>query len=256
MYCGGAVITGEATEVLYLSGRREVAQVSVGGSAKALTALAAAHARNSDVTLRWTAALFIVGSALFALGALPSYSEAVGLSATAATFFIGSLFFTSAAFGQYMQAVDDLPSLRRVWVWAPRDLGWLASVVQLAGTIWFNWSTGNALRHNISAAVADERVWRPDMFGSIAFLVASGLAYATLRRDGSGRVTDRTQWWIAALNLLGSVAFGVSAVAAYVTPTTGSVWHAELSNLERHRCTVLPRRRHPACCPDRRSVRG
>ena len=33
------------------------------------------------------------------------------------------------------------------------------------------------------------------------------------------------------INLLGSVAFGVSAVAAYVIPSTGDVWHAELSNL-------------------------
>lgn len=42
---GGAIITGEATEVLlYLSGRREAAQVSIEGSARALAALAAAHA--------------------------------------------------------------------------------------------------------------------------------------------------------------------------------------------------------------------
>jgi hypothetical protein len=29
-------------------------------------------------------------------------------------------------------------------------------------------------------------------------------------------------WWIAAVNLLGCIAFGVSAVAAYVIPSTGS----------------------------------
>ena len=31
--------------------------------------------------------------------------------------------------------------------------------------------------------------------------------------------------------MLGSVAFGVSAVAAYIVPATGDTWNAELSNL-------------------------
>ena len=83
-------------------------------------------------------------------------------------------------FLQYREAVDSLPAgsrrHTRSAVWAPRDLGWLACVIQLAGTLWFNWSTGNALRANLDAALADQRVWRPDAFGSIAFLVASGLA--------------------------------------------------------------------------------
>ena len=41
----------------------------------------------------------------------------------------------------------------------------------------------------------------------------------------------RADWWIGAANMLGSVAFGVSAVAAYVVPATGDVRNAELSNL-------------------------
>ena len=31
--------------------------------------------------------------------------------------------------------------------------------------------------------------------------------------------------------MLGSIAFGVSAVAAYVVPATGDVWDAAMSNL-------------------------
>ena len=38
-------------------------------------------------------------------------------------------------------------------------------------------------------------------------------------------------WWIGVANLLGSVAFGVSAVAAFIVPATGDAWNAELSNL-------------------------
>ena len=37
-------------------------------------------------------------------------------------------------------------------------------------------------------------------------------------------------WRIGIVNLLGSLAFGVSAVTAYVVPS-GTVWNAEVSNL-------------------------
>ncbi|MGA3360073.1 MAG: hypothetical protein ABSC87_07690, partial [Halobacteriota archaeon] len=37
--------------------------------------------------------------------------------------------------------------------------------------------------------------------------------------------------WITALNLLGSVAFGVSAIASYVVPTTGLPINVALVNL-------------------------
>ena len=103
--------------------------------------------------------------------------------------------------------------------------------MQFAGTLWFNWSTGNAVRLNLDAAVADQRVWRPDAFGSVAFLVASGLAWMDASRDVTARAAPRRAWWIGAANMLGSVAFGVSAVAAYVVPATGDVRNAELSNL-------------------------
>lgn len=190
----------------------------------------------STVRDRWIAWLFIVGSSLFALGAVPSYSEAVGLRVCAATFFVGSLFFTCAALLQYREAVEALPgggAMRRrsLWVWAPRNLGWLAAAIQLAGTLWFNWSTGNALRDNLSAALTEQRVWRPDALGSVAFLVASGVA---LRAAGRGAIAGRPRpraWKIGAINLAGSVAFGVSAVAAFVIPSSGDVWNAELSNL-------------------------
>ena len=193
-------------------------------------------AGRSTVRGRWTAWLFIIGSSLFALGAVPSYAEAVGLRLCAVTFFVGSLFFTCAAFLQYREAVDALPAVgtpRRhaFWVWAPRNLVWLAGAIQLAGTLWFNWSTGNAVRDNLSAALTDQRVWRPDALGSVAFLVSSCVA---LREAGIGSLAGRPRprtWTIAVINVAGSVAFGISAVAAFVIPSSGDVWNAELSNL-------------------------
>ncbi len=185
---------------------------------------------------RWIAWLFIVGSSLFALGAVPLYAESVGLRWCGVTFFVGSLFFTSAAFLQYREAVDALPAAgarRRplFWVWAPRNLVWLAGAIQLAGTLWFNWSTANALLVNLSAAQTEQRVWRPDALGSVAFLVSSCVA---LREAGLGAIAGRPRpraWKIGVINVAGSVAFGISAVAAFVIPSSGDVWNAELSNL-------------------------
>jgi YrhK-like protein len=184
---------------------------------------------------RRTAWLFIIGSSLFAVGAVPLYADAVGLRWCAVTFFIGSLFFTCAGFLQYRQAVDALPApgaTRRhaFWVWAPRDPGWLAGAVQLAGTLWFNWSTANAMAVNLTAELTEQRVWRPDALGSAAFLIASAVALRAAGRAIAGRPRARV-WRIAAINMAGSVAFGISAVAAFVIPGTGDLWNAQLSNL-------------------------
>jgi hypothetical protein len=187
----------------------------------------------------WIAVLFAIGSVLFALGALPAYAEAVGTTPTAITFFVGSIFFTSAATLQYREAVDSLPAdalpsdrpKRRWLVWAPRHLGWSASAVQLAGTLWFNLSTGYAIHTNISATVADARVWRPDALGSIAFLVASALAWAEVCHGWWAWRPRSLGWLISAVNFLGSIFFGISAVASYVVPSTDSLRNVEWSNL-------------------------
>jgi hypothetical protein len=172
-----------------------------------------------DARAWWIGVLFMVGSACFAVGAAPGYVDLVGVKADGVTFFVGSLFFTSAAFLQFREAANGT-SLDR-W----------ACGIQLAGTLFFNVSTGHALATNLSAAEIDQRVWRPDAFGSVCFLVASELAlYAVARRWFSWR-PRLTAWWIAMLNLVGSVAFGVSAVASFVIVDSGVVRNAQRANL-------------------------
>ena len=71
---------------------------------------------------------------------------------------------------------------------------------------------------------------RPDAFGSVCFLVASGLAYAAVGpRRLSWRPSDRG-WWVAALNLIGSILFGLSAIGAYVVPATGELLSTAVAN--------------------------
>src|SRR5271157_1417221 len=104
----------------------------------------------------WIAVLFAVGSLLFALGAVPGYASAVGTRWDAVTFFVGSLFFTAAGFLTYREAVDAGPqppggARRRFFVFRPRSIDWSATAVQLVGTLFFNASTGNTLRVDLTA---------------------------------------------------------------------------------------------------------
>jgi len=185
----------------------------------------------------WIAVLFAVGSLLFAVGAVPGYAGAVGARWDSLTFFIGSLFFTAAGFLSYREAVDAGPQpahsarRRRFFVFQPHRIDWWATAIQLAGTLFFNLSTGNALREDLSAAAAHQHVWRPDAFGSVCFLVASALAWFEVCHGWVGWRPRSWGWWITLLNLIGSIAFGVSAVAGYISPATGQLRNAERSNL-------------------------
>jgi hypothetical protein len=184
----------------------------------------------------WIAVLFAVGSLLFVLGAVPGYASAVGTRWDAVTFFAGSLFFTSAGFLTYREAVDAGPQApgatrRRFFVFQPRRIDWWATAVQLAGTLYFNVSTGNAMRADLAAQAANQRVWRPDAVGSICFLVASALAWFEVCHGWAAWRPRAWPWWITLSNLIGSLAFGVSAVAGYINPATGQLHNAERSNL-------------------------
>ena len=197
----------------------------------------------------WIAVLFAVGSLVFALGAVPGYTSAVGARWDAVTFFIGSLFFTAAGFLAYREAVDAGPQAasagplaadavrapdaarRRFFVFQPRRIDWWATAVQLAGTVYFNVSTGNAVRADLTAQAAHQHVWRPDAVGSVCFLVASALAWFEVCHGWAAWRPRSWAWWITLANLIGSVAFGVSAVAGYIDPATGQLHNAERSNL-------------------------
>lgn len=164
----------------------------------------------------WIAILFMFGSACFAIAPLPFYLEAVGSTGDAITYFVGSIFFTTAAALQLWQADH------RVAFWA--------SLVQFAGTLFFNRSTFQALHQSLTATEADRHVWRPDALGSIAFLVSSALACFEVRRASTAAPRD-TEWWGAWWNMIGSIAFGASAIASYVITDSGTLRNAQVANL-------------------------
>jgi hypothetical protein len=182
--------------------------------------------------------LFAIGSVCFALGSFPPYATAVGTTPDNLTYFIGSIFFTTASFLQYVEVVSapsglveprhtGLAALLRI---RHRRIDWWAAGIQLVGTVWFNRTTLSALLIGLGAAPAHHPIWRPDALGSVCFLVSSWLAWAEECHGPFAWQPSRISWQITALNLAGSIAFGVSAIASYVT-SSGQLLSLALTNL-------------------------
>ena len=114
--------------------------------------------------------------------------------------------------------------------WEPRRIEWLASAIQLAGTLFFNVSTFEGMKRGFDPKQADLRVWTPDVAGSICFLVSSELAYAEVCGRWICLYSRSPSWRIVAVNLLGSLAFGVSAITSLVEPSTGEPLSAAIAN--------------------------
>ncbi|CAN5481989.1 hypothetical protein BH09ACT7_BH09ACT7_01950 [soil metagenome] len=161
--------------------------------------------------------LFAIGSLLFAVATAPGLAGLVGAGAANWLCFVGSWFFTTAGWMQLRLSGAE---------WTTE---WLSAATQFAGTVLFNVSTGSAV---VAHAVLTERrlVWAPDATGSAAFLV-SGVLGVIAVSVGIGRLALKSRDWQAEwINLTGCVAFGVSAVAAFVT-RTGVTEDSTLANL-------------------------
>jgi hypothetical protein len=183
----------------------------------------------------WIGVLFIAGAACFTAGSIPLLSSAVSVKIISTIYFVGSLFFTGAGYLQYSEAINSggrRGDRGRRWFGAtPSDLGWWATAVQLAGTLFFNVTTFESLRTGFTVHQENLRVWSPDFFGSICFLVASWLAVKEVRAPGGPRWRWReVSWRIVWINLLGSVFFMASAIAAFVRPATDELLAAGVAN--------------------------
>lgn len=165
-------------------------------------------------TLKLQCVGFMIGSTFFALGSAPWLSEQMSNQTDNLLFFIGSWFFTTAAFVQLMlsgSARNERGALRAVW---------LAAATQFFGTLLFNVSTGAALRAKTYLANKDF-VWAPDAEGSVAFLISAGFVLLVLVRSGSLWGPPNTEWASSWVNMVGCIAFGVSAVGSAVLPGGG-----------------------------------
>lgn len=177
---------------------------------------------------RRMALLFALGSTCFLVGPFPGYVQLVGDSADAITFFVGSILFTGGGALQSWLAWGE---------WRVHGRGgraaWWSAIVQSAGTLFFNVTTYHAMHVALTSPEYNKLVWRPDWRGSICFLVSGAIAYIASPRDGWRSWLPKRGgegWWQPGVNLLGCIFFGISAVAGYVVPSTGSLLDLAAAN--------------------------
>jgi hypothetical protein len=176
---------------------------------------------------RWMALGFALGSICFLIGPFPGYAQLVGDRADAVTFFVGSILFTLGG------------ALQSWLAWPERHHGrggraaWWAAIIQSAGTLFFNVTTYQAMHTALTSSEYNKLVWRPDWRGSVCFLISGTIAYLASPRRRWHRVLPARGgqgWWQPAVNLLGCIFFGISAVAGYVVPATGSMLDQAAAN--------------------------
>jgi hypothetical protein len=173
---------------------------------------------------RWMALCFALGSACFLIGPFPGYAQLVGASADAITFFVGSILFTTGGALQTWIAFPERHS------GAAGKAAFRAAAIQSAGTLFFNVTTYQALHTSLSDSNYNRLVWRPDVFGSICFLISGAIAYRASARHGWLPARGQPGWWEPSINLLGCIFFGISAIAGYLVPSTGSLLNLAAAN--------------------------
>jgi hypothetical protein len=174
--------------------------------------------------LRAQCRLFVIGSSLFAIGTVPGFAMRCYPGATSLLCFMGSWFFTSAAL---IQLLLSKPSMSRSWAIPSTRAECRSSAIQLFGTLNFNLSTGATLwAHRIAAR--RHFVWWPDAAGSAAFLLSGALGVVAVTLT-VGLVRVKSRLWLAACTgMIGSIAFGASAIGAFITET-GTTKDAQLA---------------------------
>jgi hypothetical protein len=182
----------------------------------------------------WIGTVFALGSALYILASIcslwPSLSKNWSLSSTTINtiFFAGSIPFTIAAFLQlYQAAVSEAKAVHRQsgevkkrFGWYPDSAGWLSAALQFVGTILFNVNTLDALLPHLDWLQQDLLIWAPDIAGSILFLASGYLAFIEAGHAYWAWEPTSITWWVVSVNLLGCLAFMISAMFAFVPAGT------------------------------------
>jgi hypothetical protein len=170
----------------------------------------------------WVGILFAIGSVFFAVGSVPIYFKAVGVFNDNLTYFLGSLFFTSAGILQYLETINAPHKIGgqsrekfHLLSFEPKRIDWWAASVQSLGTLFFNLSTFAAMIA-LTTGQIKLYVWSPDFYGSICFLISSYLAYSEAGHAFFSFKIRSLPWWISFINLMGSLAFGISAAASFI----------------------------------------
>ena len=151
------------------------------------------------------------------MGTVPGFATFAGPWAANVACFVGSWFFTSAA---WIQLVRSGPE---------GSAEGLSAAVQVGGTVLFNVSTCAAVWAH--AVFAERRlVWAPDATGSFAFLVSAAFGVIAVSAGAGWWAPDSRDWQAQWVNVIGCLAFAVSAAGAFVF-TSGVTADEPVANL-------------------------
>jgi hypothetical protein len=159
---------------------------------------------------------FTLGGSLFAAGAILA-QDGAELVAVNVTYLVGGFFFS---LGGWLSILAT----------TARSLAWSSAVVLFVGTLLFAVSLVAAFVQGFTPRQSNSWIWFPDMLGCVCFLMSGHLAMLDV---GHGRVrilTDEPDWWIAAVNQIGSILFLLAGLAAFVRPATSEPVNVGLVN--------------------------
>jgi len=133
------------------------------------------------------------------------------------TYLVGGFFFSLGGYVSILLA----PGHERAW---------RSAVVLFVGTLLFAVSLVAAFAEGLTPRQSNGWIWLPDILGCICFLVSGHLAMLEV---GAGRVRVRPHlldWWVVAVNQLGSVLFFLAGLAAFTRPATSRELDVALVN--------------------------
>ena len=173
-----------------------------------------AHGDTINATVRRTrrnnlvaSVSFVLGGSLFALGALLAQLEVGSLVTVNVTYLVGGIFFSLGGYVSILLA-------------PPHQALWRSAIVLFVGTLLFAVSLVAAFASGLTPRQSNGWIWLPDILGCVCFLVSGHLAMLSV---GEGRIRVRPHlmdWWVVAVNQLGSILFFLAGVAAFTRPAT------------------------------------
>jgi hypothetical protein len=184
----------------------------------------------------WVAAVaFTVGGSLFSVGAVVAQVGSGNATTAASIYFAGGLFFNTGGYSSLLLAINmpdgGEPGRWRWWSYDPLRLAWLSAFLLFAGTIVFGISLLDSFLDGLTTKQQNRLIWTPEMAGCILFLLSGHLAM----RDLCGRPRPCLRprdldWWVVAINQVGSILFTISALAGFIRPETQAEWNTAVAN--------------------------
>lgn len=174
------------------------------------------------------AVAFLLGGSLFALGAVLAQLGVGSLEAVNIVYLVGGFFFSLGGYTSILLVVNITQEQHgttdaermRWWSFQPHNLGWLSACVLFVGTLLFAVSLVAAFASGLTPRQSNGWIWLPDILGCLCFLVSGHLALLDVCDGRIGVRAHQIDWWVVAVNQIGSILFFGAGLAAFTRPAT------------------------------------